>query len=111
MQMRLDGMQLAVIAHIERAQRRAIQMFVSLATPQFGLFLAVQHDRLGILIHLVEILAQKENLSFCHNCSAFAEQTVLRTERPLSLKDRFTERSVCDLKDSCSAPTPWGFNC
>jgi hypothetical protein len=67
MQMRLDGMQLVAIAHVERAQRRAVQMFVSLTMPQLGLFLTVQHDRLGILIHLVEIPAQKENLSFCHN--------------------------------------------
>ena len=38
----------------------------------------------------------------CHLSSAFAEQTVLRTDRPLSLLDRYTERPVCDLKDSCS---------
>ena len=66
MQMRLDGMQLITVAHVERAQRRTIQMFVSLTMPQLGLFLTVQHDRLGILIHLVEIPAQKENNSFTH---------------------------------------------
>ena len=71
MQMRLDGMQLAAVAHVERAQRRAVQMFVGLAMPQFGLFFTVQHDRLGILVHLVEIPAQKENLSFCHNFRGF----------------------------------------
>ena len=64
--MRLDGMHLVAIAHVERAQRRAIQMFVGLAMPQFGFCLTVQHDRLGILVHLVEILAQKENNSFTH---------------------------------------------
>ena len=64
--MRLDGMQLVAIAHVERAQRRAIQMFAGLAMPQFGLCLTVQHDRLGILVHLVEIPAQKENNSFTH---------------------------------------------
>ena len=66
MQMSLDGMQLAAVAHVERAQRRTIQMFVGLAMPQFGFCFAVQHDRLGILIHLVEILAQNKNLSFTH---------------------------------------------